>query len=396
MKKIILTERLSKKIASIISEGNYIQVGKMPVDKKENKPFYIDPEKVKIVKNYLDKGFTPHDFERVGADGYPEKIKIITMNASNGEPLKAMYKEQMKELLIDKFQKMFLDKNERSMFLAQVLDDWLNNSIGVSGILSKNMLNETTVTNSMVDERASETDLSPTEKQKEAGNYKMGHISIKGMRISIENPKGSKRRYGDGEDDYVIMNNHYGYFTNTTGNGKDGDAVDVFIGPNPNNFDKVYVIDQKIDGEFDESKVMLGFLSKEAAKEAYLSNYDENWDGFWKITAVPTHIFKKWLYRGNKQRKPFFDYVAVRKHKLTENSLNEEEYNVVKFIGTAYNNFTAEEIALELNKKGISSYTEGDDIYILIEKDKNAPWYVDDATDIAKEVLNRYSARKSE
>ena len=24
------------------------------------------------------------------------------------------------------------------------------------------------------------------------------------------------------------MKNHYGYFTNTTGNGKDGDAVDVF------------------------------------------------------------------------------------------------------------------------------------------------------------------------
>ena len=71
--------------------------------------------------------------------------------------------------------------------------------------------------------------------------------------------------------------------------------------------------------EFDETKVMLGFNSKEEAKEAYLSNYDENWKGFMAITSVPLKTFKKWLYRGRKQRQPFRDYVEIKKKQLKEN-----------------------------------------------------------------------------
>ena len=33
----------------------------------------------------------------------------------------------------------------------------------------------------------------PTEPQKEAGNYRKGHLSLHGLDISIENPKGSER-----------------------------------------------------------------------------------------------------------------------------------------------------------------------------------------------------------
>ena len=76
MKKIILSEEQSKNLANILKEDMGVQ--QMLVDKKMNKPFYVDPEKVKIVKKYLDGGFTPHDFEKVGDDGYPVKCKIIT------------------------------------------------------------------------------------------------------------------------------------------------------------------------------------------------------------------------------------------------------------------------------------------------------------------------------
>lgn len=162
-------------------------------------------------------------------------------------------------------------------------------------------------------------DLNPTDPQKKAGNYRMGHISVKGMGITIENPIGSVRKFKDsnGKEGTITMRNHYGYFRNTSGNGKDGDAVDVFLGPHIEDFDKVYVIDQNNkSGEFDESKVMLGFLSKDEAKTAYLSNYDPSWRGFRVITAVSLKHFKKWLYRGNKQRKPFGEYVAIMKQKL--------------------------------------------------------------------------------
>ena len=165
---------------------------------------------------------------------------------------------------------------------------------------------------------AAETNTEPTEKQKEAGNYKKGHVYVKGMKISIEQPKGSIRMGTDSKGNKwkTKMSNHYGYFSRTVG--KDGDHVDVFIGPDIDDFDKVFVVDQKVNGKFDESKVMLGFKDIESAKQAYLNNYSKDWKGFWKITGVPLEIFKAWLYRGRKQRQPFYQYVLIRKNRLAK------------------------------------------------------------------------------
>lgn len=178
------------------------------------------------------------------------------------------------------------------------------------------------ISSSAIDTEAKNVNLNPTEPQKEAGNYRMAHVYVKGMPISIENPKGSIRTFKkpDGSIGSIIMKNHYGYFKKTSGNGKDGDAVDVFLGPNPENFEYVYVVDQNTkEGDFDESKVMIGFDSKDEAKKAYMSNYSPGWTGFRNITGVSLRLFKKWLYRGNKQRKPFADYVEIQKKKLEEN-----------------------------------------------------------------------------
>ena len=168
-----------------------------------------------------------------------------------------------------------------------------------------------------IDRRANEADTSPSEAQCKASNYKMGHIKVKGFDITIENPKGSRRYYDRKNGKYNVMKNHYGYFTKTKG--KDGDQVDVFIGPAINSFTKVYVIDQKINGTFDESKVMLGFTTKKEAKRAYFSNFAKDWHGFMHITGVSIETFKKWLYRGRKQRQPFADYVEIKKKRVDEN-----------------------------------------------------------------------------
>ena len=155
-----------------------------------------------------------------------------------------------------------------------------------------------------------DTDTNPTEKQKEAGNYRKGHVRIQGMSISIENPKGSYRRgvSKDGKEWKTLMHNDYGYFLSTVG--KDGDAIDVFIGPDPEST-TVYAVDQFLNGEFDETKVMLGFHSAEEAKRAYLSNYSKDWKGFKYITEVGMGEFKKWLYDGYRQRKPFAKYKSL-------------------------------------------------------------------------------------
>lgn len=174
-----------------------------------------------------------------------------------------------------------------------------------------------------IDQKANEADFNPTEKQIAASNYKMGHIRIKGFDITIENPIGSRRYYGKDKKKYNVMQNHYGYFSRTKG--KDGDHVDVFIGPDTDDFTRVYVIDQKMNGSFDESKVMFGFSSKKEAKAAYFANFDSNWHGFMHITGVSLETFKKWLYRGRKQRQPFADYVEIQKRKLNENMQREVE-----------------------------------------------------------------------
>lgn len=381
MKKIILSESQSKALAKLLKED---EVQQMPVDKKMNKPFYINPEKVLVVKKYLDKGFEPQDYEDVGPDGFPRVRKLIKMKALNGEPLKLMYTQQLLDLLIDKFQNMFSDKIERGMFLTQVLKDWLGGKIGVHGNLSVNILKEGAVneiTSADIEAEGENVDLAPTEKQKEAGNYKMGHISIKGMGISIENPRGSYRSGKDsnGQSWTREMKNHYGYFRNTRGNGKDGDAVDVFIGPYPDDFNIVYVIDQKVDGEFDESKVMLGFHSKQEAKEAYLSNYSADWNGFWKITGVSLRVFKRWLYRARKQRKPFADYVAIKKHKLEESVI----------IAEAKDSYSMGKILEELNSKGVPADKE--DLCICV-KGCNSEAKLDEMVSVARRTLKEYAS----
>ena len=203
------------------------------------------------------------------------------------------------------------------------------------------------MSNEIIDERAEEADKNPTEAQKEAGNYKMGHVTFSGFKITIENAKGSKRYWTDdkGNTGYNEMKHHYGYFSKSLGH--DGDHVDVFLGDNQDS-DKVYVVDQnKKDGSFDESKVMLGFDSKKEAKEAYLSNFTPDWKGFRSITGVSKNFFKKWLYNGRKQQKPFADYVDVIKKKLNEsigNQISDEPF-------VLYGDLTPDEKALKLKRE---------------------------------------------
>lgn len=165
------------------------------------------------------------------------------------------------------------------------------------------------VSNERAEARAS-VDRTPSEAQIKAGNYRKGHVRVNGFDITIENPKGSYRRgrSRDGAEWKTLMNNDYGYFNRTTG--KDGDAIDVFLGPNLKS-ERIYAVDQFINGRFDETKIMMGFNSEKEAKSAYLSNYKKGWTGFHGITETDTGTFRKWLYDGHRQRKPFADYKTL-------------------------------------------------------------------------------------
>lgn len=174
-------------------------------------------------------------------------------------------------------------------------------------------------------------DTNPTDAQKEAGNYKKGHIKIDGFDITIENPRGSERSGVDagGNAWSVTMNNTYGYIRGTEG--VDGDHIDVFLGDSGNG---VYVVDQVNEyGSFDEHKVMYGFASMDEAKEAYLSNYSPGWKGLGNITGVSKETFKEWIDSSHRKTKPFAEYKIAQEHVNLESDKTalDEEDTVYRF-----------------------------------------------------------------
>ena len=167
-------------------------------------------------------------------------------------------------------------------------------------------------------ERAKQqTNTEPTEAQKEKGNYKKGHVSFGGYDFVVENPEGSMRRGtdADGKSWEQKMHNTYGYILGKYG--KDGDHLDMFINDQADldNWNgNVYVVDQ-VDpktGRFDEHKVLYGFGSEAEARDAYLSNYEDGWQGLGRITGVDKETFDKWLDSSKRKLKEFADHSVVK------------------------------------------------------------------------------------
>jgi protein strawberry notch len=139
----------------------------------------------------------------------------------------------------------------------------------------------------------------PTLAQKEAGNYKKGHVNVGGLDVAIENPAGSKR-----QPQFEPLKSHYGYVKGTVG--ADKDHVDVFIKPGtPTDYaGPVYVVNQHTGGigsKFDEHKAVIGVNSHSAALREYESNYEKGWKGAHSVVKFdnPT-VFKKWAESGVK------------------------------------------------------------------------------------------------
>lgn len=153
---------------------------------------------------------------------------------------------------------------------------------------------------------AKAVDTTPTDGQKEAGNYAMGHIKVHGHDVTIETPKGATRRgkAPDGTEWSVKMPADYGYIRRTEG--ADGDHVDVYVGENPGH-PRAFVVDQ-FDPEtdrFDEHKVVLGAITEAQATAIYDAGFSDG-SGPRRRKAVSEYSvegFSLWLRNGD-QTKP--------------------------------------------------------------------------------------------
>jgi Inorganic Pyrophosphatase len=123
--------------------------------------------------------------------------------------------------------------------------------------------------------------------------------------ISVENRKGSIRR-GKDPDGNEWETKHkvpYGYIPGTQG--PDGDAVDVFVGKNPDAaFAYVIHINNPKTGEYDEYKVFLGFDTASDAVSCFRNHYDEPHKFFRRIEQIPMWKFqnKIWVKKETAKR----------------------------------------------------------------------------------------------
>lgn len=184
-----------------------------------------------------------------------------------------------------------------------------------------------------IEAASAEVNTDPTEAQKEAGNYKKGHVQVGTFDITIEQPQGSVRKGtdADGKQWESKMNNTYGYIRGAVG--VDGDHIDVFLSNDIDGWNgrKVFVVDQyNPDGSFDEHKVMLGFNDQDEAKGDYLANYEQGWENGRRIdiTGVNLEDFEKWIESSKRKTKPFGEYSSVKKDVVEINASEEAGYSI--------------------------------------------------------------------
>lgn len=249
------------------------------------------------LKNMIADKFPPPEYSFEGEPLTREEVAVVVENAQTIEDLEGIEVKndpELEQLIQDKFapQQEEVAEAEQEQAPADAKENFTTEDQNQqAGEYIENVSQ-----NKELDRAGQDVEQNPTEAQKEAGNYKKGHIKIHGLDITIENPKGSNRA-GVDEDGNAwsqTMNHHYGYFKRSEG--KDGDQVDVFIGDNPTST-KVFAIDQinPKTGEFDEHKILLGFNSAEEAREAYLSNYEDGWQGIGDMAETTIDEFKNWL-----------------------------------------------------------------------------------------------------
>lgn len=147
------------------------------------------------------------------------------------------------------------------------------------------------------------THIDPTPAQASAGNYAKGEFSFKGITVKIENPKGTERRGYNAAGAVTwrrVMHADYGYVKGTKA--VDGDAIDVFVGPDHDS-DLIVAIDQYRGDTFDETKFVVGVKTLEEGEKLYLKHYPRGWKLGPSSTTTVTQ-FKEWLKDGD-HHKPF-------------------------------------------------------------------------------------------
>ena len=109
----------------------------------ESQVYPVEPGKVLIAKEFLDKNFEKSYYTKKNDDGVVVNQTVVMPKAPNGEIFGKDAKDSvsLKNVFIqleDYCKDMFADKVQRTKFLRQVIKDWLAGRITSQGMLSVN------------------------------------------------------------------------------------------------------------------------------------------------------------------------------------------------------------------------------------------------------------------
>lgn len=128
-----------------------------------------------------------------------------------------------------------------------------------------------------------------SDKKSDVGLPHVRRTYFKGLPVDVELDIGmtASGRDRDGLPWSVTYKHPYGEVPSTLG--KDGDPVDVYLGPGDS--EMVYIVHQvKQNGKFDEDKVFLGFESPVEATKCYFEHGPK-----WGFGSVETMTFDQFL-----------------------------------------------------------------------------------------------------
>lgn len=154
------------------------------------------------------------------------------------------------------------------------------------------------------DIRAAEaaTDRTPTQAQIRANNAKKGTVEWNGLKIRIENPRGSWRSgvSKSGKPWSTQLVNAYGHLcmSRHPRSAADGDGIDIFIGDHPE-VALVGVVDQFVNAKWDEHKCVIGTQDEEDTRRTYLANFQKGWKGCHHVTMLTAEQFRSWVDNGD-------------------------------------------------------------------------------------------------
>ena len=113
---------------------------------------------------------------------------------------------------------------------------------------------------------------------------------------------------------------------------------------------------------------MLGFNDINDAEAAYMSNYEEVWQGLGAITPVSKEEFKKWIDSSHRKTKPFAEYKNVKVGGNQRASLRQQK-------GSGIGNISSREAALRdvvvdrLKKSGVEVVTDVEEGQRLLDEE---------------------------